>query len=284
MTDDKKRTKKADELAIEPNDLIPISKFAHFTSVSRPTLIYYDEIGIFNAAHRGEENGYRYYAPNQLIAINLINVMSDLQVPLKEMKRIANNRSPQNMKELLAEQSEILQEKIKWLTHAQRTTEVLTKLIDRGLAVKDADKISVIDREEKRLVLGPKNDFETTKSFYRSFLKFCLWARDNGYSLNYPIGGWWEDLDAFLAAPSDPQHFFLADPKGRKKIPAGKCVTAHTHGFYGETNDAPDRLANFIKRKKLKTTGPVINIYLLDEITMRKPEDYLLEISVPIED
>ncbi|USS84502.1 MerR family transcriptional regulator [Fructilactobacillus myrtifloralis] len=63
-----------------------MAKLAHTT---RRTLIFYDEKGIFKPHHR-DQNGYRYYAYNQLYDLTFILGLRKLGVSLSDIQAIRN--------------------------------------------------------------------------------------------------------------------------------------------------------------------------------------------------
>ncbi|MDR2157412.1 MAG: MerR family transcriptional regulator [Clostridiales Family XIII bacterium] len=260
--------------------MLSISKFSQLTGICRSTLIYYDEIGLFAPASRGTNN-YRYYSHQQIITVNLINVMRDLDVPVKVIRELVRKRTPQSISVLLAEQERELKKKIHWLRDTQNIILTLHTLLESGMAA-DESRISVCETDKLRIILGPENDFGDGSSFYNGFLIFCAQAKAQGVNLNYPIGGYFDDINVFLGEPSRPTRFFFINPEGSEQKPAGRYLTGYTRGYYGQTNDLPERMKAYARRHKLVMEGPVYNIYLFDEISISDPNRYLLQVTVRV--
>jgi len=91
-------------------------------------------------------------------------------------------------------------------------------------------------------------------------------------------------MKSFMGAPSQPMRFFSLDPKGNDKKEAGLYLTGYTRGYYGQTNDLPERMEAFAKKNGLIFTGPVYNTYLFDDISVVEPEEYLLQASALVEE
>ena len=53
-------------------------------------------------------------------------------------------------------------------------------------------------------------------------------------------------------------------------------------GYYGHTGAMAKMLADYADENSMALTGPVYNIYLLDEISVIDPNRYLLQVSIPI--
>jgi DNA-binding transcriptional MerR regulator len=270
----------AAEETIRDDQLLSISKFSELTGICRSTLIYYDEIGLFKPISRGENN-YRYYSHRQIITVNLINVLRDLDIPVKVIKALAYDRTPEKIHKLLTEQEKQLKVKVRWLRDAQKIIRTLRKLLDFGM---DADEavITVRKMEKLPLILGPENDFGESASFYNGFLRFCGKAKTKGFNLSYPIGGYFADMDSFLNEPSRPNRFFFVNPDGKEARGPGLYLTGYTRGYYGQTNDLPQRMDAYIRKHDLTPEGPVYNIYLFDEISVTDPNQYLLQATVRV--
>ncbi|MDR1954016.1 MAG: MerR family DNA-binding transcriptional regulator [Clostridiales Family XIII bacterium] len=262
------------------NQVLSISQFAAFTGVSRSTLIYYDEIGLFSPVSRGDNN-YRYYSPKQIITINFINVLRDLSVPVKEIRELVRNRTPENINDLMMRQDQELKKKIRWLRESQKVIRTVRNLLNVGI-VADEDAISVDELDELPIMMGRQNDFEESSFFYEEFIAFCRQAKIRGRNLNYPIGGYFDNMDVFLQLPSLPTRFFFVNPDGEDLRPAGRYLTGYTRGYYGRTNDLPARMVAYAKEHSLVLDGPVYNIYLLDEISVSDPDLYLLQVTVHV--
>ncbi|MCD8085808.1 MAG: helix-turn-helix domain-containing protein [Clostridiales bacterium] len=78
--------------------------FAALAGLNKRTLHYYDEIGLFRPSHVGE-NGYRYYAVNQLDQLALIVTLRDLGVSLKDIRACLESRDAEMMNRFLEAQN-----------------------------------------------------------------------------------------------------------------------------------------------------------------------------------
>jgi DNA-binding transcriptional MerR regulator len=265
---------------MKENQLLSISKFSSFTGINRSTLIYYDDIGLFSPMSRGENN-YRYYSPKQIITVNFINVLRDMGVPVKEIRELVRNRTPDNIGDLMIRQDQEIKKKIRWLRESQKIIRTLRRLLNIGI-VADEDAITVCEMEELPIIIGQENDFGDGHAFYEGFIAFCRWAKARKLNLNYPIGGYFDDMQVFLKLPSRPNRFFFVNPDGDEHRPAGRYLTGYTRGYYGQTNDLPERMDAYARAHSLTTEGPVYNIYLLDEISVSDPDYYLLQVTVRV--
>jgi len=260
--------------------LLSIKEFSDFTGIKQSTLRYYDEIALLPSVARGKNNS-RYYTPLQIITLNFINVLIDLDVQLSIIKECDKSRTPEKILDLLARQEYELDFQLHKLQTAYSVIHTYRDNIQAGLLAHDND-ISIRTMDETSIILGNVNDYSGGGSFYKPFIEFCNSADEHGINLSYPIGGYHDDMSTFLDAPSDPVRFFSQDPRGKHKRKAGQYLVAHKQGFYGEFEDLPQRLASYAQMHGLVFNGPVYITYLLDEISMTDPHQYLAQFMVGV--
>jgi DNA-binding transcriptional MerR regulator len=265
---------------MDENDFLNISVFSDLTGISRSTLIYYDEAGVFSPAARGENN-YRYYTPRQIISVNVVNVLRGLGIPLKEISRLAVDRTPQAMVDLFAGHEQSLEKQIGKLNESLKVLRTFRSLMESALKAEET-RVAVVEMEALSLYVGEANEFAGDKQFYDTFSRYCKAAREQGVNLSYPVGGLFNGIDSFICKPSKPDHFFFFFFDGPDLKPAGSYIVAYTHGYYGITNDLPSRLIRYAESHSLEFIGPVYKIYILDEISNTDPNDYLLQVSAPV--
>ena len=81
-------------------DYFTTGEFAKLCGVKKQTLFHYDEIGILSPEMTGD-NGYRYYSYKQLEVFSVISMLKELDMPLKDIKKYLDGRSPEAFIELL---------------------------------------------------------------------------------------------------------------------------------------------------------------------------------------
>jgi DNA-binding transcriptional MerR regulator len=261
-------------------DLLSIREFSEFSGIKQSVLRYYDELGLLSPVKRGENN-YRYYSPQQIVTVKLINVLNDLNTTLKEIGELEKQRTPENILDLLIRQENKFDAEMRRLQAAYSITHVFRGLIQAGISA-DESAISVVDAEELPLILGPVNDFEENHIFYETFMRFGQQAHNARVNMSYPVGGFFESFESFSEEPSQPSRFFSLDPSGYDKKAAGRYLVGYTRGYYGEMGDVGARLRAYASERGLTFSGPLYVIYLLDEISIRDTAQYLAQVSVPV--
>ena len=281
-------------------NLLSVKEFSKLSGIESSTLRYWDEINLFSPTSRGATNSYRYYSPEQLIAVNFVKVLSSLNVPLKVIKEIGDTRTPESVTDLIKRQEKLLDIKMNKLREHYSVIHTRLEMINYGEKIINGftptggtengnaaaetistDKISTIYMDETNLILGPSTNF-SGEGFYDPFMQFCKQAKDLHINLVFPIGGIHQSWDEFMKKPGEPHCFFSADPTGRDKRPAGRYVVGFSRGYYGQFGDLPQRMADYIKDNSLTTTGVVYALYLHDEICIKDPSQYLAQVCVAI--
>jgi DNA-binding transcriptional MerR regulator len=265
-----------------PNkDLLSISEFSQLTGIRRSKLIYYDQIGLFPPAARGDNN-YRYYSLEQIILVNFIDDMAAFGIPLRSMIKLMHNRTPQTILDLMQEKAAKTQVQIKELLETLDLIKVTSIRILEGLNV-DEDAISVMRLHDVHYILGDENEHQDANDFYPAWLAFMASAQQRGLNLRFPIGGYFDSMERFVQQPQMPSRFYFVHPSGDRLRPAGDFLVAYARGFYGQPGEVAPKMLAYAQEHDLKLTGPVSNTFLLDEFTGTDPKDYLMRVDVRVE-
>ena len=286
-------------------EYLTIKEFSKLSGIEQSTLRYWDDIGLFSPAKRDPENNYRYYTPEQMVAVNFVTVLSEMNTPLKTISELDTHRTPEIIIDLIEQQEMILDLEMRRLRERHSVMHARRDLINYGMRITrgfravggarvdtdasekggewvDTEKISILHCDEKAIILGPRNEWKANDSFYERFNEYCKKAFDLRINLSFPIGGYHDDLESFLKSPGQPDRFFSIDPAGNSKRAAGKYVVGFTRGYYGKLDEAAERLAGYIKERGAKVQGPVYTVYLFDEICEPNPEEYLAQVCVAV--
>ena len=75
--------------------MLSIGEFSSICRVSTKTLRYYDEIGLLTPSEINPQNGYRYYAIEQMETLLFINRLKTYSFSLDEIKKLMQEDVPQ---------------------------------------------------------------------------------------------------------------------------------------------------------------------------------------------
>ena len=263
------------------DDYLSIQEFSKISGVEASTLRYWDEIGLFCPTIRNPENNYRYYSPAQLIALNFVTSLSDLEIPLKTIATLREERNPENLLELLEKQEKLMDMQMRNLRQRYSIIHARRELINLGSKV-DESEISTTFKEATDMFLWPRNEYREGDTFLEPLANLVAQTGDYHINLSFPVGGYHDSLEGFLEAPGKPNHFISIDPVGIHTQKAGDYLVGYARGYYGDFGDLPERMMDYVNKNSIATNGPVYTIYLYDEFSTKDPSQYLAQSSVAI--
>ena len=284
-------------------EYLTIKEFSDLSGIETTTLRYWDEIGLFSPVKRDNENNYRYYSPEQMIAVNFINVLRSLHVPLKTIGE-TQERTPEKIIRLIEQQEKFLDMEMYRLRQCYSVIHARLEMMNygtnmvNGIYLKngrivgrnaasntvytDISKISIQYLDESAYILGPQNVFTEEEGFYEPFMNFCNKANELRVNLNFPIGALHENMESFLSSPEKPAYFISMDPTGNVIRKQGNYLVGFVLGYYGQFGDLPGRMQRCIEENSLTVSGPVYTTYLHDEVCEKDPSKYLAQVIVAI--
>jgi len=256
-----------------------IQEFSNISGVETSTLRHWDDIGLFSPVKRNPENNYRYYSLAQITALNFVTVLSDLGIPLKTIAALKKDRGPEELLALLDKQERKMDMEVRKLRLQYSIIHARRELVNYGIKVDDAT-ISVLHRENKEIILWPRNEYNEGETFVVPLAAHVHQAAESHINLSFPVGGYWDDMESFLSKPTQPDHFFSIDPVGTHIRKAGDYLVGFARGEYGYMGDLPERMDAYAHENALTLAGPVYVMYLHDEICSMDPSEYLAQSCV----
>lgn len=263
------------------NDYLSIKEFSELSGVETSKLRYWDEIGLFSPIMRNPDNNYRYYSLMQLLALNFVTVLSDLNIPLKTIADLREDRDPNKFLKLIDKQERDMDMEMRELRQRYSIIHAKRELINYGMRV-DETKISILYREDKPLILWPKNEYKEGESFLEPLASLVKHTGDYHINLSFPVGGYFDNMETFMESPGKPQRFFSIDPIGTHIRKAGDYLIGFARGAYGDFGDLPERMMAYIKENSIKVHGPLYIIYLHEETCLKDPSQYLVQAGVAV--
>jgi DNA-binding transcriptional MerR regulator len=263
-------------------NLYTVQEFSKLSGVETSTLRYWDDIGLFTPLKRDPDNNYRYYSPEQLLALNFVTTLSELEIPLKTIAELRKERDPENLLDILDKQEKKMDMELRALRLRSSIIHARRELINYGLRVGE-NQISVLELENKEVILWPRNEYAEGDTFVEPLAQFINKSSDFHISLSFPVGGYYDSLETFTKDPGRPNHFFSIDPLGTHIRKAGEYLVGFERGYYGELGGLPKRMAAYAKKNALMLTGPVYTVYLHDEFCTHDPSRYFSQSCIAIQ-
>lgn len=116
---------------------LSIGEFAKLRHVNQKSLRYYERIGALVPAYTDPDTGYRYYAPEQLIEMDMILMCLELDIPLREAARYRQADGTLDIRRLLQEGQQKIQDKLNRLRNSLRQMEDALVRVEEGEQVRN---------------------------------------------------------------------------------------------------------------------------------------------------
>ena len=260
-------------------EYLTIQEFSKLSGIEASTLRYWDEIGLFTPLTRNPENQYRCYSTVQLLALNFVTTLSELEIPLKTIAALREERNPDHLLDLLEKQEKQMDMEMRNLRLRYSIIHARRELINIGVK-KNTPEISIVQKDEMSMFLWPQNEYNDDDTFLEPLAAHVAILDEAYINLSFPVGGYYDNIESLIESPARPDRFISIDPVGTHKQKAGDYLIGYVRGYYGELGDLPERMAEYATENSIHVTGPAYIIYLLDEFSTKDPELYLAQISI----
>lgn len=261
-----------------------ISDFARISGVSRQTLIYYDRIGLFSPAYVAD-NKYRMYSHKQVDNIGIITILSDLGVPLKKIKEILTDISVETTERTLNYQMNAIGEKINKLTVLKDMIEIRLNQIEEGRAHSDETSFSIEEIvEDVPIRIGEKIDCKQEDIDDDVVIAFFDYVEKCRLPLIFTFG-YAKNSKEIMKNNNVVSHMWFRlknKDYANSSIPRGKYLVGYARGDYGNTNYIYTDLVKYVEDNALETIGDVYEEYLIDELSEKNPDNFLMRVCVKI--
>ena len=264
------------------SDTLSIQEFSKIAGIEASTLRYWDDIGIFSPLMRDPENNYRHYSTAQLLALNFVTSLSSLDIPLKKISELRDERDPESFLVLLQTLEKEMDMEMRNLRERYSIVHARRELINIGLKA-DVNEISIIHLDDRDMMVWPRNEYKDGDTFLTPLSAHIAYVTEHHINLSFPVAGLHDNMESFVKDPGRPDNFLSIDPIGTYTRKAGNYLVGFHRGYYGDVGDLPQRMIAYAEEKAVRYTGPVYTTYLFDEICTKNPEQYLAKCSVAVE-
>ncbi|MGM0213026.1 MerR family transcriptional regulator [Enterococcus sp. AZ109] len=269
---------------------LSISEMAKYAGISRRTLIYYDQIGLFKPVMVGE-NGYRYYGIDQYFELDVILLLKNIGMPLEEIKVFLKNRNVDYALQEFYRQRTKVDQQIEQLKSIRTS---LDSFIERYETLKnfDLESITYSYREPESFVISDIIESGDTMDSVQIYGRFysSVDSKDlfSGYPIGFLVDGAAFYQENFHAAPyralvkiSDERRHLYHSQKVVTR-PAGYYVSGFMKDEIHHINIFNNRFRNYLKEHKLILDGDIWELLWQDEATSEFPEDQVFEVLIPV--
>lgn len=259
-------------------------EFANLCNVKKQTLFHYDDIGILSPELVGE-NGYRYYAHNQLEVFSTISMLKDLEMPLAEIKKYLDHRSPQAFLRLLQDQQQEVDEKMRELQWLRKFIDTKIKITREGLSV-PVGKIFLEERAEEYLITTEYAGKDQEKDIAAAASEHLHYCHALDIYSAYAIGGM-IPIECIVSGQSYLySHFYTrisrAELDAVATSPAGMFAVCCDNQGYDNIETICAQLLEYAKEHGYEPGPHLYEDLLLDEMSVNGYDNYTVKISLPL--
>lgn len=268
----------------EKSKSLTIGQFAAFHGINKKTLMWYDEIGLFQPAFINPENGYRFYNYHQSALLETILLLRELGVSIDEIQHFIKNRSAESLKILLDEKIAELDSRIAHLKSVRQTLCTYHQNMENLLTM-DLSAITIIDKAERCLVTV---DIDSRVSYDKEVEMITTETQkyqlrrlhDASYGTMTSVESLYNgDFDnyskLFIEIP------FPLQKTGLHIQPCGKYLQTFYKGDWTKMSGKYEEILQYAKDHKLKLTGFSYEMIINENVTDRT-EDYIMQIEIPV--
>ncbi len=269
--------------------LLP-QEFADLCGVSKDTLLYYDKIGLFHPAYIAD-NGYRLYCLDQVHTFDLLLMLRDSHVPLKQIKNYLQDRNPEKMLNLLNEQLKFLNRELYRLQELCQRLDFTSLQVERGM--KSCQREPEIQQLEEKLYIAVPVRTETLydrkrrMTAVRDFLRICQTEELQGDYLRCAM----ISKERLKAGCYDKEFFGIHTTAPVKKElpnistikrPSGYYAVLRHYGGYKTLPESYDKLISYIEKEGWTICGYAYETELIGYICVQDDLDYVIEIAIEV--
>ena len=264
--------------------LLTIGQFAALHGINRKTLMWYDQIGLFQPAYIHPENGYRYYSYYQSSILETILLLRELDVSIDEIQEFMHSRSAASLERLLGEKIAELERTMAHL-RAVRKTLVNHRRNMQTLLSMDLSEISLVEKEERRLVtvdISPETSFDRQVEMITAETRKYQLRRlhDASYGAMIPAAELYRgNFDAY-------SRLFIEIPlpvttAGLHRQPGGTYLRAFCKGPWDVLPERYREILDFAEERGLVLSGFSYEMSI-NESVIDRIEDYIVQIEIPV--
>lgn len=277
------------------DQLYSIGQAARIGNISIQTLRFYDKIGLVVPSKIEESSGYRYYSNADLLYLKVVQDMKAMNLSLKD---IGYALKSDNLDGLLAKLEAKREETSAQIRRLEQVGQSIERRMSRiqflqtlGNGLKDLDILVELKHYPDRRVLSDRRRAVLgMESSTAVFTELIFKAESSGWGgVRNMLTIFHDNIMTFDRSDVDLEFCIMADgaaeesPSSRT-IPAGSYITALYCGIPNAESCKRiyGKLLEWIESNEYEESGPGIEQYLVDATRMTNPEDFIVELQVPV--
>lgn len=269
-------------------DYFTIGEFGALFDVSKQTLQFYDKNGVFQPEYRAE-NGYRYYAFTQIETFEVLLMLRELDVPLKEIREHLKTPTPERFLALLDRQKAELENRMKKLEHTLEYIDYKRKVTEEGIHA-PLRKVVFEQLRDEYLITTDYSGEDDARSIQTAVAKHFRFCRDIGLTEQKAIGA----IIPVDSVTEDSYHYSkfytLVDPNevaptaGTEPIvdSGGSYIAVYDNKGYENICELCHLLLDYAKKNHLWLDDSFYEDVILDDFSVPGYYNYLVKVSIRV--
>ncbi|MNX59420.1 Multidrug-efflux transporter 1 regulator [compost metagenome] len=282
------------------DQLYTIGQAAKICNISVQTLRFYDKINLVKPGETDPLTGYRYYSNLNLLHIKIVQDMKLLQFSLEEIGQLIGSRSLDEIRSMMIQKYEETLFKMNSLRQVAGSLEQrigqLDFLKELGHGIPEMDVLVELKYiPQRRIASRRKRSGCGLESSVIGFTELYHFIEQVGLQADgYIMTIYHEDLLTFDRDDVDlerciPVRLEQEEPAHQQPdylctIPEGNYITALYCGIPNADSckQIYHRLLTWMDAGGYEACGPAIEQYLVDMSQIMKPEEFIVELQVPV--
>lgn len=270
--------------------MLSIGEFSNICKVSTKTLRYYSEIGLLEPGEVNPENGYRYYAIEQLEKMLFINRLKAYSFSLDEIKAILQSEETQDDNLYLAfirkkkeiekqvhNYSKILTQLENDISAIERGKSIMSYLEDIDVQLVDVPKMYLLSiRKMVQVENYPTEYIKCYEKLLKRIAKDKLTMSGEPMVLFHSEEFSSSGLDTEFAIPV---HEYVT---GTRDFCPGLCLKTVVRGAYSELSSVYARQIEWAEKEGYRCTNALFEVYITDPSQVESEQDNITEVYYPV--
>lgn len=261
-----------------------VGEMAQLSGLSKQTLIFYDRAGVFSPRFVDPSNGYRYYAAEQLEALDNVLMLKEMGLSLAEIRTFMRERSGGRALEVMEAQCRRIREQMERLARIERRMERKAGTL-RALEAGRPDGVEIRCMPRDVLATEPVDAPGGLAEQDVALKRLLRRAQERGYPHYYQLGTMVAAQDLLAGRFLRASYAFLPLDRpvdGCAYRPEGLAAVAYHAGAYARTQETYARMLEQIGQRGLAPMDYAYEYCILDSLTSASSDDYVTQIVIPL--
>lgn len=270
--------------------MLTIGEFSNICQVSTKTLRYYAEIGLLQPYEINPENGYRYYAIEQLETMLLIERLKTYHFSLEEIKELLSHRErldegiyqvlirkKQEIKAQAQEAMRILSQLEQDMTNLEKGKSLLSYLEDIDIQLVEVEPMCLLSTR----CMVKEDEFQ--KAYQTNFSYLLKRIATERLTLVHPPMVLFHSSE-FSPLGMDSEFAFPIQEAvtGTRDFTSGLCIKTVNHGPYSNLSSIYTKQWEWMEENGYENAGPLFEVYVNDPEDIQDASELITEIYLPV--